>query len=206
MQYDHDPFRVLIVGQSGSGKTTFAINMLHGLKASCIFIPDTETEFQHKLRKPAGRTAAELIALIKTGWCLFDHSQMFPGEPRKGVAWFSKFAFYASHKIPGRKVYFNDELQKDAGHGELGEGFKLILDTGRRYGLDFGGISQAPNRINMVVRDQLTEVVAFKTVGKRALEYLEEMDMPSDDIKRLPRGSYIARNLLTSGESRGRVF
>lgn len=206
MQHDHRPQRVLIAGQSGTGKTTYLIRFLNGAASRCTFVFDPEGELGPKLGTRPARTHEVLLAQLAGGLVVFDPSQMFPGDNAAGFDWFARWSFFASHKIPGRKIFVADELQKFTDGNRLPHGLALVLDTGRRYGLDAAFACQAPNRIHNGVRSQLTELVAFKLIEARGLAWLADLDFDTRAVCRQRPGQFIARNLLSGGEARGKVF
>lgn len=223
MQYDHIAYKVLICGQSGSGKTTYFLQVLHGLKSTCIFLYDPQGEFSRKLGRPVATTLEGCIAQIKTGWVLYSNSEMFQGDPMAGGEWFATFAFHCCAKIPGRKLFAVDELQNYAGHNDLGRikeklpngktikrahGIALVLNEGRRFGLDMVAISQSPNEMHFSVRRQMTEAVCFFIPPSEvcALGYMVKMGFNIDEITHLPTGHFIARNLKSSTQLRGKTF
>jgi hypothetical protein len=79
-----------------------------------------------------------------------------------------------------------------------------ILDTGRRYQLDFYAICQAPNRIHNAVRNQITEVWTFRQSDKNAVAYLVDNSFNEDEIRNLQGHDCLWRNLST-GENNFRV-
>ena len=82
----------------------------------------------------------------------------------------------------------------------------LVLETGRRYGLDFAGITQQPNLVHNRIRNQATEVIAFQQMDARSVEWCESVGFDGDAIRALPPGRYLARNLKSGGTAAGRVF
>lgn len=81
-----------------------------------------------------------------------------------------------------------------------------VLETGRRYGLDWAGIAQQPNLIHNRIRNQATEVVAFQQMDPRAVDWCAAVGFDGDAIRALAPGQYLAKNLKTGGLVAGRVF
>jgi hypothetical protein len=79
---------------------------------------------------------------------------------------------------------------------------KVILQKGRRRGLDGVFIALQPNRLHNDVRAQLTEVVSFQITDKRAAEWLTDFGFTWEDVSTLPPFQFIARN-NRGGEVRG---
>lgn len=140
------------------------------------------------------------------GWSIFDPSAMFPDHLEDGFRFWCEFAFQASTARPGRKIAACDELQVLVGTNQVSPELCLVLETGRRYGLDFAAISQAPNLVHNRIRNQLTEVVAFVTVDPRGLEWLEAVGFDPDQVRTLRPGAYLARSLISGAQTAGAVF
>lgn len=195
MNRHHPPFRLGVFGKSGYGKTEFVLRYLRGVaKAKCIFIYDPEGEFAEELGTYGARTPAELVAQIKSGWVVYDPSQMFRGNFVAGFNFFCDFAFKASQTFRGRKIFVSDECWRYLRTSELPEPVAELLNTGRRHELDSIFISQRPNKINNEIRDSLTEVVCFRLVTDRALEFPEEYGFDPQEVRSLPKYHYISMN------------
>lgn len=206
MDIAHKPSKILITGASGTGKTTYWLRYLLGTKANLKAVFDHQGELAFRLGVPAASNPEELGQQAARGWAVFDPSEMFAGRLPEGFAFFCEWAFEASRRIGGRKLFACDELQVLCGTAELSPEFSLVVETGRRWGLDCSLISQAPNLIHNRVRNQLTEVVTFRHVDARAVEWLEEAGFPEEEVRALPAGSYLAQSLLDGSFVRGSVF
>lgn len=206
MQLGHVPTKVLIVGCSGSGKTLYWTRYLLGSRVRCRFIYDHQGELAARLRIEPARYPDQLAAAAARGWCVFDPAALFPGDTPGGFRFFCEFAYAASGRLPGRKIFACDELQVLVGTNQVPPELALVLETGRRVGLDFAGIAQQPNLIHNRVRNQATEVVAFRQVDPRAVDWCAAVGFDPEAIRALRPGEYLARNLQSGGTARGRVF
>ncbi len=199
-KFDHAGKKTLITGTSGTGKTTLFESLIRGDKARWKFIFDHQGEFSRRFDVEAAFDLDQLCAAAGGQWCVFDPVRMFPGKTAEAFRFFCDFAFAMSQSFKGRKIFACDELQKLTSpkieHPEL----LTILDTGRRFQLDFYGICQAPNRIHNAIRNQLTLVYTFRQSDANAVAYLSENGFSADEIRALPRGRYLWRN-LDSGET-----
>ncbi|MCU0770854.1 MAG: hypothetical protein MUE94_03660 [Verrucomicrobia bacterium] len=202
----HKPSKLLITGCSGSGKTTFAMRYLLGKVAGPKFIFDHEGEFALRLKTPSCRSPQEMFDALPSGWVLFDPCRMFPGDLEAGFRFFLEWAFNVSTKLGGNKLFACDELQKLVGTAKCPWELALVLETGRRHGLDTLMITQQPNLIHNRVRNQTTEVVTFRQVDKAAVGYLEDLGFDAERIRKLCPGSYLLRNLQNGAERQGSVF
>lgn len=208
MQLDHHALRVIVAGQSGMGKSTFLVKFLQGARATCKFIFDPEGEFSLRLKRRPARTAADLVSAVQNGFVIYDPSTMFPGRAGDGFNFFAKWAWKVSEKIPGRKIFACDEFQRwsNTGGGGICEGLSLVLESGRRYGLDSILVTLAANAIHNRVRGAATEIIAFRTIEPRPLEWLSGQGFDPEELKALEKGIYVARVSGKQQATRGRVF
>lgn len=206
MQLEHRASKVFITGVSGCGKSTFWTNYVKGADARIRFVFDHEGELQARLKFRAALRMEELGAAVQTGWCVFDPSLMFPGRTQEAFAFFCDFAFQLSSRLPGKKLFACDELQKLVGTNRITPEFASVLETGRRWGLDAVMIAQQPNLVHNRVRNQMTEVVAFQQRDESAYGILvKDWGFQEAELKGLRPGQFICRS-SAGGESRGRVF
>lgn len=208
LQLSHRRTGLVILGQSGTGKTTYLARYLDrapGVRVRFVFDPDGPL-IQRLGRQPVF-TAEGMLAELRSGsgWVLFHPGRMFPGANAAAFDFFARWAWEMSALIPGRKIFACDELQKWAGCYKVPPGLALVLDTGRQHGLDSAFIAQSANRIHDGVRSQTTELVACRLVSPRALEWISEIGMDADRIRKLPNLHFCARNLETGAETWGQI-
>lgn len=206
MQLTHRAHKLLVTGRSGSGKTTFWVRYLLGTPAGLKFVFDHEGELSHRLGVPPAVNVDQLGQAAASGWCIYDPAAMFPGRLEEAFNFFCEFAFTVATRIPGRKIFACDELQKLVGTAKVSTELAMVLETGRRYGLDAAMISQQPNLIHNRIRNQVTEVVTFQQMDPNAVEYLEAVGFEPEQIRALRPGSFLARNLNSGAQSSGKVF
>lgn len=193
MNRHHAPFRLGVFGASGYGKTEWVLRWLRKERAVCRFIYDPENEFARALGSYNVTNPAQMAEQMGQGWCLYDPAEMFRGNWADGFAYFAHFAFEASKRFRGRKIFVCDEAWRYLKPHELPAPVEELVCTGRRQEIDFVTISQFPNRINGVMRDNLTEVVCFGLVTDNTLKFPEEFGFNPDEIRRLPRFQYVHR-------------
>jgi hypothetical protein len=206
MNLAHRPFKLLVTGRSGTGKTTYWSRYVTGARAQVKFIFDHQGEFQARFKSRAATTPAELAAAVPTGWCVYDPARMFPGRIPEAFGFFCAFAFEASRRIRGRKLFACDELQALIGTAAMPPELALVLETGRREELDAAMISQQPNLVHNRVRNQVTEVAAFAQTDQNAVGWLEAAGFQAHQVRALRPGECIVRNLGSGREVRARVF
>lgn len=203
MQLDHPACRVGIFGSSGTGKTTFAERYLRGTPAGVRFIFDREGEWSKRLGVPQVGNVVRMPDALRTGWVLFDPDTMFEGRHEDSLEFFADWTLQVCKRIPGRKIFVVDELQLLITGHKIGRHTMTVIQTGRRYGLDFLLISQAPNLIHNSVRGQLTEVVLFRLTDELALEFPESVGISPDRVRALPDYHYISLNTKTGEQREG---
>lgn len=204
--FDHKPTKVLIVGASGTGKTTFFLRYLTNVRAEYRFLFDQEGELQQRLGLPPALTPTDLGRQIRTGWILFDPVEMFPGRIVEAWEFFCDWTLWVAGRLDGRKILAVDELQKLVStHSKgIGPAFAKVLETGRRFRLDFVGVAQQVNLLHNRIRTQLTELVCFHLPDRTARAWVADAGI--EGIERLSAGEYVARNLRTGKVATGRVF
>lgn len=196
----------LLAGVSGSGKTTFALKALVNGPYTARFIFDPEGEYVARLKlRPAATTEACENALA-TRWVIYDPGLQWPGRYDEAFAWFCGYALEACARGPGRKILMVDEVWRWCDPHRIPTELATCIQTGRRYGLDVMFATQRPNRLNEAVTNEVTELVCFRLQGGNALRVVSEMGVSESEVNSLAPGSYLARNLVTGGELRGRVF
>jgi len=197
--------KVLITGNSGSGKTVFWTRYLIGSEARWKFAFDHDGQLSHRLKVRPARTLGEVAQASAKGWCIYDPSVMYPGRLAEAFEFFTRYVFEAAKATRGRKLFACDELQQFVPSRQFPAAFAAILQTGRVYELDAAFISVAPNMVHTEIRNQATEVVAFTTMGESAVGFLEaEWGFQGEDLRRLPQFHFIARR-KAGGEVRGVV-
>ena len=102
-----------------------------------------------------------------------------------------------------KKLLAVDELQMFSSTSQLSWEQCLVVETGRKYELDFLAISQQMNLVHNRLRNQLTEMVVFNQQDKLILEALEDKGFNPSEIMGLGKGFFICRNFQNGSEYRG---
>ena len=131
MQLHHEPTKVLITGASGCGKSTYWTKLILGYPARTKFVFDHEGELQKRLGVRAASNSSGLAEGAARGWCIYDPCN-FRGDFESAFNFFSEFAFEASARLPGTKIFACDEIQEFVGTRSIDQFLKRILQRGRR--------------------------------------------------------------------------
>lgn len=197
--------KVLITGNSGTGKTTLLEKLVRKEKARWKFVYDHKHgEFSKRFGVQPCYSPEELCDQAgKGGWVVFDPIKCYPGKPEQGFAFFCDFCFCLSEQFKGRKLFVCDELQKLLDNYNEPDELLTVLDTGRVYQIDCFMITNATNGIHNRVKNQITEVYAFTQGSKNSAEWLIEKGFDGEAVLQLPKFKYHWRNLDTGESSIG---
>lgn len=198
---------LLVVGKSGSGKSTFALRYLVADRSlACRFLFDPEGEFATRLGLRACETEEECIMALDDGFVVFDPHTMFPGAMAEAMEWFCNFAFNASSAMAGSKVLLIDEAWKYCSPGSIPPALANCLQTGRKRGLGMIFATQRPNRLNESITNESTEMICFRLQGGNALERVRDLGANDAEVSALQAGEFVAVNVDSGAELRGRLW
>jgi len=206
MLLNHRPTKILVTGNSGCGKSTFYTRYLLNSPQTFKFVFDHEGEFGYRNGLPTAKTPDELLAAVERKWIIFDPVKEFPGRTLEAFEFFTEWTFNLSEKLPGTKLFACDELQTIVDVHDTPPGLRLILETGRRQGIDTILVTQQPNIVHNRVRNQLTEVVAFSQVDENAVKFLESLGFDGEEVRQLSPGKFVLFDLRRRRWQRGDVF
>jgi DNA helicase HerA-like ATPase len=196
----------IAAGNSGSGKSTFALKYLVNVQVVCRFIFDPEGEYETRLGIPAARTPEELEAALASSFVIFDPHTMFPGNLQSAFAFFCEWAFAASERAPGRKILLIDEVWRYCDPRTIPKELALCLQTGRKRGLEMFFCTQRPHLLNGAITNEASEVVSFGLQEPAAIDRMTFFGFEPDELLILDPGHYTALNCTSGAWMRGRVF
>lgn len=210
MNVKRDASHVLIAGNSGSGKTSYAERYIAGCHHSRIFLFDHQDEFNQRLHLMPVKRFSDIRIRARTERIIcYDYAEEFPGMLNESFDLFCDEVFDISKNFlepQGLDCLFGcDEVQKCCSPSQCPQPLKNILQTGRRFGVDSVCITQQPNRIHNEQREQVTELVLFNLMDENSLKFVAQMGKDTSQIQALKKLNYKWYNLRT-GEERQSVL
>lgn len=202
---------ILVEGLSRTGKTTFCLRYLNARARSLgfvAFIFDPLGVMAATCASAAAESEAELIAALDSGERLifFDPTLTFPGNRLGAAEWFFRWSYARAQTMPGRKTLFVDEVWKLCSPQQIPQALAEWVQDGAKWGMECLFATQTPNKLNSTITGQLTEVVSFRLQERNALEFNEGLSLDPDELRALQPGSFVALNLFSGGERRGRLW
>lgn len=200
------PAQTLIVGMTGSGKSTFAYRYLLNAPAACRFIFDDLGRAATRLGIAPVFTAAECEAALASQWVIFNPHRMFPGDTKAAFRWFCSWVYDCAQRGPGKKLLLVDEVWQWQNNLEIPRELALAVQTGREENLELVSATQLPHKINASITGQSTELVCFRLGEPLALARVRDLGANVEEVSALPLGQWVSYNRLTGGKMAGKVF
>lgn len=205
-QFSHQSYKLLVTGNSGSGKTSYFVKFLQASDHDRIFIYDHQGELSVRLGIDPAYDSNGISEAIKRGdrFVTFDPSELFSGRMHDGFHYFAELVFEVSKVTPGKKLFAVDEIQQLVDASTVPWELSQVIETGRRRGIDTAFISQQPNIIHNRIRNALTECVTFMHNDERAIKFMVDLGFPEDQLRNLRQFEFISKNLRTGQLFSGR--
>ena len=160
----------------------------------------------YRYNLPGALSEDDLVNQFGQGLVLFDPAELFPGDIYSGFEFFCEWSYERSLAEPDtKKLLVADEIQMMANTAAFSWEQCLVVETGRKYGLDFACASQQPNLLHNRLRNQLTEIVCFKQEDALILDWLEEKGFVSDQVRALSEGEFVVRNFQNGANLSGKI-
>lgn len=198
MNLSHNSSKILVTGQSGQGKSTYFARFLSNAYRTLyqkIFVYDHVGEISSRLNIAPCYHEEDLARAWENGFVCFDPAELFPGETDLGWNFFCEWTFERCRNNLGyAKLLAVDELQMFSSTAALSWEQCCVVETGRKYELDFLAISQQMNLIHNRLRNQLTEIVTFRQEDKLIIDALEERGFEEGALRSLKKGEFLVRN------------
>jgi DNA helicase HerA-like ATPase len=207
VQLDAKRSCTLVVGKSGTGKSTFAFRYLVAEKTfTGRFIFDPDGEAVRRLGLQSSESEEDLNLSLDDGFTVFDPHAMFPGQLPEAMEWFCGWCFKVSAQLPGAKCLLIDEAWRYCSPGSIPAPLANCLQTGRKCGLGMIFVTQRPNRLNEAITNEATECVCFRLQGENALKRVADLGADVAEVSQLPNGAFVALNVDSGAELRGRLW
>ena len=209
------PRNTLVVGMTGSGKTTFVLRYLLNCSPACRFIFDDEGRTAPRLRVRPAVTIQEAEAALAARWVVYNpHRMFFPMEgdrdilapSRRAFRWFCSWVFHCAARGPGEKVVVLPEIWRYCTPDSIPPEFARLMQQGRELGVHVILDTQRPELVNASITGAATELVCFKLISPEALRTVERLGVARNRIESLPLGSFVSSNRLSGAALAGRVF
>ena len=203
----------VIAGLSGYGKNTFALRYLVNAELSARFIFDPDPgegnpdvgEFSDRLQLQPTVTPYELSLHLVRGWVVFDPHALFTGKPAEALNFFCDWAYEKSLALPGEKALVVDEVWKYCNSQTIPAGVRNVALSGRKPRLQLYVLTQEPNKLNSTFQGAMSECVCFRLQGEKQLRFAADFGFNPDEVANLDPLHFVARNLDTRGELRGKI-
>lgn len=203
----------MVAGISSYGKTTFALRYLVNAKLTARFLFDPDPgefdafrgEFADRLNLQPTLTAYDLALHLVRGWIAFDPDEIFPGHREAGFDFFCDWAYEKSLVLPGEKIIVAHDVFQYCSPQSMPIPLKTIVQSGSKRQLFLLVDTQEPQRLNMTIKSGMSEVICFRLQGEGPLDFAEEFGFNRNEIANLDRLCFVARNLETNGELRGKI-
>lgn len=200
----------VIVGKSGTGKTSYAERYIVGSHHDRVWIYDHQGEFQQRLNLLPVYDFDELYERASKERILcFDYSAAYPGQLEECFDLFCTYIFDFNRQflVPKKfeALFVCDEVQKCTGPQNMPQPFKDIVQTGRRFNLDTLCLSQQPNELHNSHRNQITHFTAYRLIDYRALEWIDKLGVDTDPITKLPDLHYRWHDLANGEIREGKI-
>jgi len=207
------PKLTLIVGMTGSGKTTFVNRyLLNDQSAACRFIFDDLNRTWPRLKLPPSYTQRQLESSLASRWSAFNPLRLFPGDTKTALRWWCRWVFHAASRGPGKKMVVIPEVWRHCNPDTIPVELALLAQAGRELNVELIVDTQRPEQVNASITGGATELVCFKLISDQALRAVEKLwrdsgiAAPRETVAALPLGTFIAWNRLSGGSLAGKLF
>lgn len=208
----------VIAGLSGYGKNTAMLRVLinGNFSARFLFDPDPGEfnpdfgEFADRLNLEPTETPYHLdLHLMRPGgWMAFDPHYIYEGDPQTGVNFWCDFAWTKSLYIPGEKAVVIDELWNYVSPAHIPAPIRRIALSGRKRKIQLFVLTQEPHKMPDTLKGGVSEMILFRLQCDKIdslRRFVVGYGFNPEEIASLPPLQFVARNLDSGGELRGRI-
>lgn len=195
----------VVGGLSGSGKSTFVLRYIINADYAVRFCFDPKGEFSERLGMPQADDLYSLGLRLCQGWVLFNPHSLFYGRLSDAFSFFCEWADDMSGKIPGRKVLVVSEAWQYVTARRHPQELEGCVRGGRHQLMDCVFDTQTPGQLHETIRNECTELVCFALQDDTSLKWPVSKGFNADELKALPDLHFVARNVRSRGELRGKI-
>jgi len=196
----------VVAGVSASGKSTFGVRyVLNAAHLAYRFIFDADLQYCKRLCCDSAGDDLDMAVQLIQGTVVFNPHVLYPGRLTDAFAFFCQFAFEHSQRLPGRKLLLVDEAWKYVSAQRYPQELANCVQTGRHHGLECMFLSQLPHKLNEAIRNECSELVCFRLGDANPLKWAQEKGLNPTELSALPRLHFVARNLDSGDELRGKL-
>ena len=201
-----EPSHTLVVGMTGSGKTTLVNRYLLNTQPACRFLFDDLDRTWPRLGLRPCYTVTDLEASLASRWSVFQPGRMFPGKTKDALRWWLSWVYRVCQRGPGKKLVCVPEIWRWCSDDAIPQELALVTQAGRELDIETVFDTQRPENVNPSITGAATELICFKLLSPEALREVGKLGSDRERIAALPLGSFVSYNRLTGGELAGRVF
>ena len=213
--YTLQPQHTLIVGMTGSGKTTFVNRYLLNDAPACRFIFDDLNRMWPRLKLSPCYSQAQLESSLATRWSAFVPAKMlfhFNGDMKQAFRWWLKWIWNVAHRGEGKKMVVIPEVWRHCNPDTIPAELAMLAQAGRELHVELICDTQRPEMLNPSLVGAATELVAFRQASAVALRATENALRDTGNayapaaLRSLPLGAFVGFNRLSGASLAGRVF
>lgn len=200
---DYKPRRVLVLGVSGTGKSTLTARLIHTHPAPLVLVYDWQGgEFGRRLGGRLCASREELAEAIDGGTRLVCYdAEVGEQDPQgAGFEWFCEMAFEVSGVTPGRKLVVADDCHDLLDPWNMPPALGKLLGRGRRRLVDTCLIGEAANCLQTKARNQVSELYVFRCTDENSLKYPASVGLDIEKVKNLQDTHFIYRDMRTGDQ------
>lgn len=195
------------IGASGSGKTTAVMKQIKRRKFKRLLVWDTKGEFANEGYGVTITRMADLIAMLKKagtngGFRICYQPRGTISSQKKQFDILCQAAFTV-----GNMAFVGEELSDVTSASHAPDGWRKLTTQGRSRSIVIFGLSQSPAQIDKNFFGNCTTVRTGRLNFENHLKTMSNcLGCSVDEIRALPQGAYIEKDLSNGSLKRGKVF